>query len=59
MCRRCETPFATAFFHRFPLRIDVERERTGISFRCDQLIFLRNDKTETGNTLDTFVGTAD
>ena len=59
MCWRRKTPFAAAFFHRFPLRIDVERERAGISFHGHQLIFLRNDKAETGNPLDTFVGAAD
>ena len=57
--RRGITPFPVSFFHRFPLGIDVEGKRAGITFGRRHFFFLGDDETKSGNTLYTFVGTAD
>ena len=59
MSRRSETPFAMTFFHRFPLVIQVERQRTCHSLALFQQRTAGNDETESRHTLNTLVGTAD
>ena len=47
------------FFHRFPLVVNIQRKRTGYSLTTHQFRTAGYDKSESRNSLDTFIGTAD
>ena len=47
------------FFHRLPLVVDVERQRTRHALASHQFTATGDDKAETRYALDTFVRTAD